>query len=229
MEWITLKAELRDKKGTRQVRRLRKDGFIPAVLYGRGTTEQLLMLSKKEIHSVMEKGVRLINLTLPQKTERAQIKEVQFDALGEMLLHIDFVRIAMDETITVDVEIKLKGQPKGTIAEEGIMEQNLHHISVKCLPADIPAKIELDVSELRVGDMIRVKDVSCSPGVTFETDPEVVVAGVHMKKEEEVVVAEVEPSAAEPEVITEKKEVALEEKAEEKEGKKPPKEEKKEK
>lgn len=227
MEWLTLKAELRDKKGTRQCHHLRKNGFIPAILYGRGAPEQLLMIAKKEIRPVLEKGVHLVNLAHAQRTEQAYIKEMQFDPLGEMLLHIDFTRIAMDETITVDVEINLKGQPKGII-EGGVLEQNLHHLSVQCLPDKIPARIEVDISELELNGLIRVKDVVCPPGVTLATEPEVVVVGVHMKKEEEeVVAAAVEPGAAEPEVITEKKEEAPGEKAEVKEEKKPSKEEKK--
>jgi large subunit ribosomal protein L25 len=236
MELISLKAEIRTKKGSKESRRLRKQNVIPAVLYGGKDTNELLTISKKEALKLSGYGTRLIDLILPQKTERVVVKDLKYSAVDEAIVHIDFTRVAMDELLTVSVEIILKGAPKG-VKEGGVLEQNLRHLNIKCLPEAIPEKIEANVSHLELNSLLRVKDLSLPKGVNTSVSPEVVVAGVHLPKVEEVVPAPTE-TVAEPEVITQKKpteeaETELEgkekgrEKGKEKENNPAPKEQKK--
>lgn len=208
METMTLKAELRDKKGSKHCRRMRKQGAIPAVLYGHKENPVMLSVGLKEATKLISQRHRLVKLALADKTEQVFVKDVKYDSLTESLVHIDFTRVAMDEMMTLSVEIVLKGHPKGII-EGGVLEQNLRNLNIKCLPTEIPAKIEVDVAPLGIGDLVRVKDVKLPKGVTATVDGEVVVAGVHLPKEEVVAPTPAEGAAlAEPEVLTAKKETA---------------------
>ncbi|MEK7448311.1 MAG: 50S ribosomal protein L25 [Planctomycetota bacterium] len=209
MEWVTLKAEPRNQTGTTECIRLRTKGFIPAVLYGRREPNQLLQVSQKEFVKTWSRGHRLLNLDLQDKTEKVIVKEVQYDSIRDMVVHVDFNRLAMDEKISVDILLVLKGQPKG-IKEGGVLQQNLKMLAVKCLPNAITEKIEVAVDNLELNQMIRVKDLILPTGIEAATDAEVVVVAVHLPKVEEVTPA-TEPGAAEPEVITAKKEETTEE------------------
>jgi large subunit ribosomal protein L25 len=141
---------------------------------------------------------------LPDKTEKVLIKELKYNAAYEVITHIDFARVAMDEFINVQVEIALKGIPKG-VKEGGVLEHTLKSINIKCLPMAIPEKIEFDVSALELNGLLRVKDLVLPQGVTAVVSPDVTVAGVHLPKVEEVVSVAAEGAPAEPEVITAKK------------------------
>jgi large subunit ribosomal protein L25 len=204
MEWVKIKAESRKEKGSNVCHQLRKKGLVPGIVYGRKEPEEQLVVNLKELSEMLHKGVRLIDLAFPTKTEKVFIKAVQMDPISEKPLHIDFSRIAMDEMLTMEVEIILKGQPKGILAG-GLLEHNFRQLTVKCLPNNIPDSIEVDVSELDMGDLVRVKELKLPQGVTAVTDPEIVVAGVHQPKEEEVAAPAGEVSTTEPEVITAKK------------------------
>ncbi|MBI4835373.1 MAG: 50S ribosomal protein L25 [Planctomycetes bacterium] len=236
MEWVKIKAESRKEKGSTICRHLRKKGLVPGIVYGRKEPEEQLVINAKELSEMLHKGVRLIDLAFPDKTEKVFVKEVQVDPISEAPIHIDFSRIAMDEMLTMEVEIILKGQPKGILAG-GLLEQNLRQLTIKCLPNNIPDSIEVDVAGLDMGDLVRVKEMKLPQGVSTVTDAEIVVAGVHQPKEEEVAAPAGEISTTEPEVITAKKEETEEgeegkkgtddKKAAVKEEKKPAKEEKK--
>lgn len=218
MEWITIKAEPRTEKGSISCRHLRKKGLIPAIVYGRKEPEEFLTINLKDLVSALHKGARLINLAISDKTEMVLIKDVQFDRIKEKLIHMDFNRISLDEMLTMEIDITLKGHPKGVVAG-GVLEQNLHRLTIQCLPTNIPSNIELDVSAMEIGELVRVKDLPLPEKVKAVTDAGIVVAGVHQPKVEEVA-PPTEVSAIEPEVLTAKKE-APEEGAEGKEEKKP--------
>ena len=235
MKWITLKGEPRTDSGTVKCIHLRDKGITPAVLYGHGKPNQMLQVNAKEFMKTWRQGNRLINLALKEGPEKVLIKEVQYDPVNEILLHVDFNRLAMDEKISLEVAVTLKGEPKGVKEEGGVLVQNLKQLQIKCLPGSIPEKIEVNISELAVDGMIRVKDLIVPSGVEVDADPEGVVVAIHMPKEEEVAAVGAEPGAAEPEVITAKKDEEGADEAPAKEGapkaeaKKPAVEEKKDK
>ncbi|MFC1524797.1 50S ribosomal protein L25 [Planctomycetota bacterium] len=214
MEWVTLKVEVRDKNGSRNCRRLRAKELVPAVLYGGGKPEENLMIKNRDLHVAVNRRARLVSLVYKDNQERALIKDIQHDPLGERIIHVDFVRLALDQKITLDIEVVLKGKPKGVVTGGGVLEQNLRSVSVSCLPTAMIKNFEVDVSGLDLGELVRVKDLVVSSGVTVLSDPEIVVAGVHMPKVEEEAPLAAEAEAAEPEVITQKKEVSEEDKIE---------------
>lgn len=204
MEIIMIKADVREKIGSKEAQRLRKSNLVPAVLYGGKDKNQLLSIPKKEAWKLLGHGTRLIDLAFSNKTERVLVKDLKYNTVDEAIIHIDFARVAMDELLSISVAIILKGTPKGA-KEGGVLEHNLRNLNVKCLPAAIPEKIELDISGLEVGDILRVKDLKLPEGVTTTVALDIAVAGVHMPKVEEVAPVAAEVTTAEPEVITAKK------------------------
>lgn len=203
MEFVKLTAKPREIAGTRGVRRLRKAGQIPAVVYGHDVPPRNIQIAKDELATALKKGSRLIDLTVGDTVEKALLKEVQWDALGDQIIHLDFARIDLKKTLTIEVEVVLKGTPEGT-KEGGVLEHRLMKILVKCLPTNIPKSIEVDVTAMKVDDVLHVRDITFPEGVTPATNPDVVVAGVRIPVEV-VAPAVTEIGPSEPEVITAKK------------------------
>ena len=158
------------------------------------------------------------------------IKEVQHNPIKDEILHVDFQEISLTEKLTVDVPIVAKGEAEGVVKEEGVMEHIMWEVKVECLPADIPEKIEVEVTSMKIGDKVYIKDLKTSPGVKILEDPEQAVIAVeppHVEKPAEEAAAE---EITEPELIREKKEKEEPEEGEEaaQKAEKPEKAEKKE-
>ena len=243
MERVQLKCELRKETGKKYTKQLRKRDFIPAVVYKEGKETVPLRLHEKDLltalHTKAGENV-LINLEIgdgPKGKGKGRvviIKEVQHHPIRDEILHIDFQEISLTEKLTIDVPIVAKGEAEGVVKEEGVLEHVMWEVKVECLPTDIPEKIEVDVTNMKIGDSVLIKDLQTPAGVKILDDPEQRVIAVeppHVEKPAEEVVAE---EITEPELIREKKEKEdLEEGAEaapkpEKPGKEEkPKEEKK--
>lgn len=236
MERINLETQLREEKGKQLVKRLRTQGFIPAVVYKGGKDNLSLKLSGKDFLKVI--GTKagsnvIINLKIgkPHKDKTVMIKEIQRNPVNRDILHIDFNEISLTETLKVKVRIDAKGEPIG-VKEGGILERVIWEAEVECLPTQIPEKLEVDVSNLKIGDSVFVKNIIAPEGIKILQDPELIVMSLKppfVEKVAEAVVAEAAPE--EPELIKKKKEVEEEEAGEAKEEAKPkeapPKEEKK--
>jgi large subunit ribosomal protein L25 len=220
---FTIKAEKRESFGKNASRRLRKEGKIPAVLYGEGTVNVPLILMKKDIIMILksEAGENTIfRVMLDSKAQDAMIKELQVDATSDELIHADLIQISMDKAIRVAVPILLQGEPVGVKTEGGFVDFMTREVEIECLPKDIPENIKVDISELRLHQSLKVGGIAAPEGVRFISDPGavVVIIGVPHKEEEvEVKPAEeaVVTEPAEPEVI--KKERAEEKKEKEEE------------
>ena len=179
-----------------------------------------------------ENAIFLLKLAGSDQSRHAMIKELQRDPVSRKPLHIDFVRVLMDVKITVKVPIEVTGVAKGVKADGGILDVVTREIEIECLPGNIPAHLAVDVSELAIGDAIRVSEIPAVEGVTIVDNPEKVVLHVaHPTREEEpVAVAEGAAELAEPEVLKKGKAVSEEEGAEDgKEAKEAKKEKEKEK
>jgi len=233
MDRIQFNAEEREGKGKGVARKLRASGFIPAVLYGPGYEPAILKVERKsaedtirklESHNVMADVV--IKKGEKQETVKTILKDIHIDPIRGDILHMDFYRIRMDQTVRMGVAVHLVGEAPG-IEKGGILEQELREIQVQALPDRIPSMIEVDVSKLDIGDAILVKDISLPEGVSAIDDPEKVVVTVLAPKVEKVEVTEegaevpVVETPAEPEVISEKEaaERRREKEAREKEAK----------
>ena len=212
MAEATLHVELREKKGKQSAKRIRLEGFVPGILYGRGKQPELLTINNKELLSILHAHGRnaVVNLLTGKSKKKIKtfIYEIQHDPLSDTVIHVDFKHISLDEKIHVTIPIHLVGTSEGVKNEGGIMEHIMHTLEIQCLPAEIPEEIVLDVSQLHVGDGINVKDI---PHDKFEvlSDPERTVIHIiapriaAVEGEAEVVEAEGE-EVKEPEVIGKK-------------------------
>ncbi len=246
MEELFLDAEIREEVGRGPVKAMKDKGFIPAVVYADGKDALALKLSHRQlvqlIHHHRIEGV-IINLNIKddklgsKKSRPCLIKEIQHDPVHGEILHVDFNQISLTKEIKVNIPVSAKGEPIGVKQEGGSLEHILWEIEIECLPTNIPKEIEIDVTGLKLGESIHIKDISVPAGVKILNDPGAIVLTVAAPMKEEVPVeAAVEGEISqEPEVIKEKKEVpgeaAEEEGKEAKPGKeaKETKEEKKEK
>ena len=212
MENLTLTAEGRTELGTRRSKRLRQTGYIPCVLYSKKGEANSLMIKLADFDKVLKKGSRLIELKHPSGNDKVFIKEVQYDHLGEKIVHIDFNKIALDELITLEIPVVLKGKPAGVLEEGGVLDQYVKTVKISCLPTNIPTNIEVDVSGLKLNQNLQVKDIKPPEGVKIKQEPDIVVATVTIHIVEEVAPVAAELSPTEPELI--KKEKVSEEETE---------------
>ena len=234
MKTIELAVEKRSTTGKNEARRDRMAGRIPAVVYGAGKPNVPISVNKKALADLVREGagenaIFLLKLAGSDQSRHAMIKEMQRDPLSRKPLHIDFVRVLMDVKITVKVAIEVVGIARGVKADAGILDLVTREIEIECLPTNIPAHIAVDVSELGIGDAIRVSDLPAIEGVRIVESPEKVVVHVaHPTREVEVVaVAEAGAEPAEPEVLKKGKVVSEDEGEEKKDEKKKEKEKEK--
>lgn len=200
-------------------RRLRKDGLIPAVLYGAGLESLTIAVDPKQMKRILssEAGHNTIfDLSAGGDSGKAMIVDWQADPIKGSLLHVDLKRIAMNVKLVVSVPVHLKGEAPGVKVQGGILEQMMREVEIECLPADIPSHIDGDVSQLVFGQTLRVSDLPHSDKIRFVTDENQAIAHVTAVKEvvEAAPAEEAEAAAAEPEVIKKGKQEAEGEAAE---------------
>ena len=222
LETNKLEAQTR-KPGTKnEARRVRRDGKIPAVVYGAGKDSLPISVDPRVVSRILnsETGHNTIfDLALNGEKTKAMIVDWQYEPIKGRLLHIDLKRIALDKVLRVSVPIFLEGEAAGVKQEGGILEQMLREVEIECLPADIPSHIDVDVSHLTFGKVLRVSDLPHSEKLKFLTDANQPVAHVTSVKEEVVVTpeaaaADATAAPAEPEVIKKGKQETEEEGAE---------------
>jgi large subunit ribosomal protein L25 len=208
-----LDATVRTTIGKNEARRTRREGKVPATVYGAssaGASRDAVSISVepkallKILHS--EAGANtLISLKLDGVDTKVLVKDFQLDPITHQVLHADFYRVAMDRMIEVTIPILIKGEPKGVKVQGGILEFVRREIQIECLPSDIPEHVDVDVTELMVGQGIRLRDVATSPKWRPLTDGDAMLVHVILAKAEEAAAAATTEAAAtptaEPEVI----------------------------
>jgi large subunit ribosomal protein L25 len=175
-ERVKLEVAERGGRGSADARRLRRGGMIPGVLYGRGKTPHAICVSERELRRVLTGSAGLhaiLDVVLEgQKTTHASIlKDYQQDAITGRIAHIDLQEVRLDQPIQAQVVVELVGESAGA-KEGGVLSQVSREINVEALPMEIPERIEVDVSEMHIGDTLRLADVAKQEGVTFLDDPE---------------------------------------------------------
>lgn len=202
MDIAKLPTQPRTTLGKRGTLKVRRQGLIPAIIYGHKKDPVPVALSHEEFESALRHHARLVELQLPKGAETALIKEVQHDHLGKAILHVDFERVDRDEKVIVEVTLELKGVAPG--ASAGVLDQPMHAFKVECLAAQVPESIKVNISTLQLGQVIHVKEVPVPAGVRVLTDPEAIVIQVKAH----VVAAEPTAAAvplaegeAEPEIV----------------------------
>jgi len=229
MEQFTVEATVREERGKNVARRIRREGQIPAVLYGGKEGPVVVAVNAKQVGSILrsEAGHNTIFTVkvAGHKDVQVMVKDWQVDPVRGNLLHVDLVRIAMDVRMRVKVPVHTFGEPQGVKLQGGIFEIVTREVEIECLPTDIPDEYRVDVTPLMLGKHLRVSELPIDPQkVKVLTDPQRVIAHVvALKKEEEVAAPEAAVATAEaaapvePEVIKKgKKEVEEGEEAEEK-------------
>jgi large subunit ribosomal protein L25 len=188
MAEISITAKAREERGKNAARRIRREGLIPAVVYGGKGDTMTLAVDPKSLQKVLrsESGRNtILKLDIGGKgATNAILKSWQVDPIREHFLHADFYRIAMDVAIRVTVPIATKGEARGVKVDQGILELVIREIEVECLPGDIPERIEIDVADLGINDGLRVSDLPAIPKVKVLSPPDQVVVHVVSVKEE---------------------------------------------
>jgi large subunit ribosomal protein L25 len=175
-ERIKLEVVERESRGSADSRRLRRDGLIPGVLYGRGKAPHAICVPERELRRVLTgpSGLHaILDVVLDgQTTAHASIlKDYQQDVITGRIAHIDLQEVRLDQPIQAQVVIELVGESQGT-KEGGVLSQVSREINVEALPLEVPDRIEVDVSAMNIGDTLRLVDVAAQDGVTFLDDPE---------------------------------------------------------
>jgi len=243
MDVITFTGEIREENGKGKARQARAGGRIPGVLYGAQADTIGISVDRKETERVLRHLVShnvMADLVLKksdsQETIKTIVKEIQIEPVTREILHIDFYRIRMDKPVTMEIPVHLTGESIG-VKQGGILDHGLRELKIEALPANLPDKIDVDISALNIGDALLVKDIKLPETVRVIDDAErVVIAVLAPTKEEEPEVAEVavtEEVPTQPEVISaekvEERRKAKEERATTEEKEKPDKKEKPEK
>ena len=197
-ETAQLTAKVRGELGSRKNKRLRDSGFIPGVIYGHKEDVVPVTLPKVELVRHLNHGAHLFALAMDGKNENVLVKDVQYDHLGIEVLHVDFARVDLNERVEVTVPLILRGEPKGE-AEGGVLQQVIADLEIECLVTQIPSEIRYNVSEMKLNDVLHIKDLQLPEGVRALQDEDLIVATV--KEIIEVAPAEVEAVEGEPEVI----------------------------
>jgi large subunit ribosomal protein L25 len=202
MASATLEATTRDSRGKNEARRLRVAGKIPAVLYGGAGGAVPLSVDSKALSKILHSGSgvnSIISLDVQgQGVTQVLVKEFLLEPIKHTMLHADFYRLQMDKAITVTVTISLKGESKGVKLQGGIVDFPNREVEVECLPGDIPEHLTIDVSDLMIGQGVRLKELAEGAKWTPVSDPDTLIVHVIAAKAEE---ATTEAAAtAEPEV-----------------------------
>jgi large subunit ribosomal protein L25 len=207
-----LEAQVRDTFGKNEARRTRREGKVPAVLYGGdGAGPQPIAVPPKALLKILHSDAgqnTLIALKLAGVGDtRVLVKDFQLDPITHEVLHADFYRVAMDKLLQVTIPIIVHGEPKGVKQQGGLLEHIRREIEIECLPGDIPEHIDVDVTELMLHQGVRVRDIATNPKWKPISDPELMMlVHVILPKAEEVAapadaVAAATATPAEPEVI----------------------------
>jgi len=202
---ISLEATPRTGRGTNDSRRLRRSGRVPITLYGAGDTASGTVGSRELAAILRSSSGRntIFTVSLGSESTPVKIADLQLHPVHGRLMHADFMRISLTEKSEFEVPLKIVGEAIGVRQSAGLLDVPTHTLSIKCLPGDLPDSIEVDVSQMEIGDHIRVSELKIDTSkIEVLSDPELMVATVVPPRVEEEPVVEAAPeAAAEPEVI----------------------------
>lgn len=222
MAEVSLGVEKRETVGKKANKQLRREGKIPGIYYFHGEDSVSLVVNEKELKSVIHSESSIVDLNFDDKKKvKCVIREVQWDPVDSYPLHVDFMGIKLTEIVHVEVPVHLVGTPIGVKQEGGILQHIIRELSIESLPLDIPEHIDIDITDLDIGDGVRVEDISIEKvKILNEPTQSIVVIRppvIEVEPEPEEVEGELEEEGAEPEADDAKKE---DEKAQEEESKK---------
>ncbi len=177
---ITLASEPRTQLGSRPSGRLRREGKVPAVVYGLGTDAVSITVPARELQHILagEAGANsLITLDVEGESVLTLARQIHRHPTKGILVHVDFVRIDRDVAVSAEIPIHAVGEAVG-VKDGGLLEQIMFNLTVEAMPGNIPVALEIDVSELAIGDQLRIEDIPLPAGVSTQAEPDFVVAQV---------------------------------------------------
>ncbi len=175
-----IEVQPREQTGKNHNRRLRKEGLIPGIVYGGDRNTIAISIPEKEVYNMLhaetgENTVRFLKLAGTDRKRSVMIKDYQMDPLTHRIIHADFIRVKADQEVTVQVPVKLVGTPVGVKIEGGMVDFIAREVELTVKVTEIPAEVEVDISELHIGDAIRLKDVDIAPAVFTHPEDTVIV------------------------------------------------------
>jgi large subunit ribosomal protein L25 len=207
-----LTVQTRTQVGRNAIKKVRKEGLIPGVIYGVGQEPINLEVNRRQLSTVLAHSSSeniLLELEIVdgdnKRSSLAMIQEVQHHPIQRQILHVDFHAVSATEKITAEVPIETIGEPIGVKTSGGLLEHNLRDLEVECLPGDLPDRIEVDVTNLDINQSIHVKDLKLPPGVEAVMDGDLTVVAVSAARVEEEPTEALGATPVAPEVITAKK------------------------
>jgi large subunit ribosomal protein L25 len=211
MELVKISADIRDVKNKTEKYKLRDNGKVPGVFYMKGHNTLPISVNEKILNPlVFTAETHLISLKVDGHEETECIlKDVQYDPISDRVIHFDIIGLSKDETIEIEVPVRLHGSAIG-VKDGGIVQHILHKIEVECLPKDIPQHIDLDISNLKIGDGIHIGDLNLENIKFLNSKDSIIVQVTHPKLEKEPTEAVEGEQPAEPEVISRGKEESAE-------------------
>lgn len=193
----TLKAEVRKRTGSGVLNQMRREGFVPSVVYGGGQENQNVKVNEKAFRDLLAHSASeniIVNLDLEDgASQSAFLQDVQHHPLTGRVLHIDFLAVDQNTEITASIPVEVTDEAVGVKKSGGVLEQQLHSVEIVCLPKDLPDTIEISVAHLEIGDALHVGEVTWPSGVTPTLGDEVVLALVAKARVMEELEPETEP------------------------------------
>jgi len=173
-----LKLTVRTALGKRNNRRLRQSGYTPGNVYGHDADPSSVSVAGREFHSLVMSGVRVFNIDVEGRTDKALLKALNWDALGTEIEHFDLLRVDPNERVTVHVPIELKGIAPGAMSGSGMLDQPLHQLTIDCLAYQIPTSVPVRINMLEIGQAIHVRELDLPEGIHVQASPDAVVVQV---------------------------------------------------
>jgi len=176
-ELVKVQMETRRKSGTAEARRLRRRGRVPGNMYGHGGGPLGVSVPEEEITPLILGGMKVMDVQIDGDSQLAILRDLQWDPFGTKVIHFDLLRVNRDEKVEVEVPVELRGICPGSMAG-GVLDQNLHTLSIECLPFVVPDHIEVRIGNLHIGDAVHVRDLTIPEGVVVQNPEEELVVQV---------------------------------------------------
>jgi len=176
----------RDDISKSSLKQLRRDGNIPGIFYSYNSKESIpFYMGNKTLAEAKKSGARIFNISVGENKQTVIFKSVQYHPVTDEVLHVDLYGVNMDQVVAVKVQLRLEGSAAGVLNEGGVLVQSLNEIEIECLPSDIPENIEVDISNLNLGDALKVGEINLEEKFSLKSDSEQVVASVTQAMKEE--------------------------------------------
>jgi len=186
----------RDDISKSSLKQLRRDGNIPGIFYSYNSKESIpFYMENKTLVEAKKSRARIFNIAVGSNKQTVIFKSVQYHPVTDEVLHVDLYGVNMDQAVAVKIQLKLEGNAAGVLNEGGVLVQSLNEIEIECLPTDIPENITIDISELNLGDSLKVEEIELDEKFSLKSDNQQVIASVTQAMKEE----EAEPDLEEGE------------------------------